>query len=125
MTAPGAPALELDSAVGADDTELVVSLDGELDVSTTHLLAELLEDLHHGLRTVVLDLSRVRFIDSTGVGALMQARRRLESELRTLRIVNPSERAAFVLDLTGLGPLIDGHPVDGHPVEPSGSSDAR
>jgi hypothetical protein len=43
----------------------------------------------------------------------MQARRRLESELRQLRIVNPSERAAFVLDLTGLGRLIDGSVAEG------------
>jgi anti-sigma B factor antagonist len=117
MTSPGAPALELDTAVGTDPTELVVALDGELDVSTTHLLAELLADLESTVRTVVLDLSSVRFIDSTGVGALMQARRRLASELRGLRIVNPSERAAFVLDLTGLGALIDGAGAgDPHPM---------
>jgi anti-anti-sigma factor len=113
MTSPGAPALELDTAVGTDESELVVAMDGELDVSTTHLLAELLDDLEPRVRTVLLDLSLVRFIDSTGVGALMQARRRLESELRQLRIVNPSERAAFVLDLTGLGRLIDGSVAEG------------
>lgn len=53
----------------------VLEAQGELDLSTTaQLKAPLLERIEGGLR-VVLDLSRVSFIDSSGIAVVVQAYR--------------------------------------------------
>jgi hypothetical protein len=48
----------------------------------------------------------VSFLDSTGVGALVRARRESEVRLRTLSVRNPSQRARFVLEVAGLTDLL-------------------
>ena len=100
-----APGLRLEVRQAAGD-EVVVDLDGYLDVSTVGQLDELFDGPGADCRTLTLDLSCVGFIDSMGIGALMRARRRFDGEGRTLRLVNPSARALYTFDLTGLGDLV-------------------
>ena len=49
----------------------VVSLDGELDAQTAPELAAVLSRAEGDSRRVVIDLSRLRFIDSSGLHVLM------------------------------------------------------
>jgi anti-sigma B factor antagonist len=51
-----------------------------------------------------VDLSQVRFLDSTGVRALLRARRRASESGAVLEFVNPSPAVARLLAAAGLGP---------------------
>ena len=52
---------------------------------------------------MVVDLSDVRFIDSSGLGAIVEAHVRLRRERRQLAVVAPQGTApAVLLDLAGL-----------------------
>jgi anti-anti-sigma factor len=96
----------LDIEASEDGAVVTLRLTGTLDLSTVRVLDAASGRLPAGCRSVVLDLSGLAFLDSTGIGALVRLRQRLESELRTMAITNPSERTTFVLELTGLGHLL-------------------
>jgi anti-sigma B factor antagonist len=85
---------------------VVLRLIGHLDLSTTATLWSCLETLDSRVSEVELDLSRMSFLDSTGLGQLINARRRFAAEGRVLVLRHPSDHARFVFDLTGLGDLI-------------------
>ncbi len=66
----------------------VLSVNGEIDLGTAPVLREaLITVLEHQNGPVVVDLSQVPFMDSTGVHVLMDALRRLEPQNRTLALV--------------------------------------
>lgn len=55
-----------------------------------------------GAPAVVLDLAGVTFMDSTGIGALVQMSHDAEDAGATLTIQNPSDRVVRILEMTGL-----------------------
>jgi anti-sigma B factor antagonist len=66
----------------------VLSVHGEVDLETAPALREtLLPVLEHQTGPVVVDLSEVTFMDSTGVHVLVDTRRRLEPQNRRLAVV--------------------------------------
>jgi anti-sigma B factor antagonist len=51
---------------------------------------------------VVVDLSAVSFLDSSGISALIRARRRVGEVGGTLRLRNPQPKVRRVLQITGV-----------------------
>jgi anti-anti-sigma factor len=78
----------------------VFSLSGELDASTCVTLLEHLNGVPGSL--LVLDLNRLSFMDSSGLGAIHTARRRALKEGGTLVVSRPSPMVSRVLEITGL-----------------------
>ncbi len=80
----------------------VVTVTGEMDLLTSPAVRQQVHDaVADGLRRVVLDLSGVRFCDSSGVGVLIGARRLMRSCAGRLRIVLPAEGPAVSPDASG------------------------
>jgi anti-sigma B factor antagonist len=91
----------LDEAV--DDRIHVVSPTGEIDALTAPQLGRRLLGLaEEGKTGVVVDLSRVTFMDSTGLGVLLNAVRQLTMRDGRLVLVCPSERVMRPFEITGL-----------------------
>jgi anti-anti-sigma factor len=89
------------------DTSVLV-LSGELDLATTDQLSRAVRDaLRTGSRKLVLDLSGVRFIDSSGISALLNARNAAAQESATLQLGPLSRRVSEVLRYTGVDQLFD------------------
>jgi len=85
-------------------TTATLSLAGELDLSNVAAFGEAIEGCGGAeCDAVVLDLSALEFIDSTGIAAILRAHDRLGGEGRALRIV-PSSHAAVsrVFELVGV-----------------------
>ena len=58
-----------------------LQLVGEIDLSSAHLLvAEIDAAIEAGARTVVLDFAGVSFVNSTGLGAMVAATKRLRAD---------------------------------------------
>ncbi|MEU6174420.1 STAS domain-containing protein [Streptantibioticus parmotrematis] len=73
----------------------VLLVTGELDLVTSPgVRQQVHEAVAAGRRDLVLDLSGVRFCDSSGVGVLIAARRLMRSCAGRLRIVLPAKGAA-------------------------------
>ena len=66
-----AGAEKLDITASSDDEGIRLLLDGELDVATAPLLVAAVATGKERYRRVLLDLSALSFLDSTGLAALM------------------------------------------------------
>ncbi len=84
----------------------LVTIDGELEFGTAASLRSTLSDLaQQGNGPVVVDLAALRFIDSSGLSLLVQAKRRFESDGRTFELRRPSPRVVRVIETSGLAEL--------------------
>ena len=81
----------------------VVSVVGEIDVYTAPSLRERLNDLvASGHYHLVVDLSGVEFMDSTGLGVLVGGLNRVPTHDGTLKLVCAQEKILKVFRITGL-----------------------
>jgi anti-sigma B factor antagonist len=86
---------------------LMVRAEGELDIASARLLEEeVREAIDSGASTVVLDLSGLDFIDSTGIRVLLSVAEHASRTGDRLRMLHGSERVENVLDLSGVAPLL-------------------
>jgi len=81
---------------------LVLSIDGELDISTIPLLEQQIEATHASPTPLTLDLSGLTFMDSSGLRLLIELNERAQREQWALSLVAPRhESANLVLRMTG------------------------
>jgi anti-sigma B factor antagonist len=87
-----------------DDRTHVVSPHGEVDAVTAPRLGRrLLSLVEEGKTRLVVDLSNVTFMDSTGIGVLLNALRQLRARRNGgLVLVCPTERIMRPFQITGL-----------------------
>lgn len=88
----------------------VVTLGGEIDVYTAPFVREQLDEaVHEGKVNLVVDLTQVRFLDSTGLGVLVGRLKLTRSLGGSLRLVGTDERVVKVFSITGLDKVFDIH----------------
>lgn len=89
----------------------VVGVSGEVDVATAPgLRARLIDLINEGHHRLVVDLSWVDFIDSTGLGVLIGALKRVRSHDGALLLVVDDPRVRKLFDITGLDQVFTIHP---------------
>lgn len=100
--------------VSRSGSDAVVRLAGELDPHSADALADALDGLAPGeggagggLERVVLDLSGIEFIDSSGLRVVLAARERLAAEGAALVLRAPSEAVHRLLEITDLLDRLD------------------
>jgi anti-sigma B factor antagonist len=96
------------TAKSLDGRGHLVTVAGEIDISDAPELAEYLVHFEDG--DITVDLSGVTFIDSSGIRALLAARKRIEQEGSTLTIRGASGRVLRVFQIAGLDHVLN---VDG------------
>lgn len=80
----------------------LIEAQGEVDLTTAQQLREPLMQAVNGARegSVIVDLTQVDFIDSAGLALLVEARKRLAPEGRTLHVLlTPGRQPERVLKL--------------------------
>ena len=97
--------------VSRDDSVWTLALSGELDLANTETLADQLEKAERGGGVIVLDMTELEFIDSTGIALLVATHRRLNGDADCFRLVGSEGKAVCrVMALTGLDtglPFVD------------------
>jgi len=95
--------ITVDREDGGDGDRVVLHLEGELDPHTAPLLKREVDQLAAaGARNIVLDLSQLQFIDSSGLRVVISAHRELDDLGGRLSLRSPSETAQRLLEITGL-----------------------
>jgi anti-sigma B factor antagonist len=99
---PGAP-IRIAVETLADGTPLV-SVWGEVDLATAPHLERVLADASAGGDTdVLVGFARHSFIDSTGLGVLIQTAKRLAAAGRSLHVTTENLHMRGVIETMGLG----------------------
>ena len=81
----------------------VVAVSGEIDLFTApELKSALSEAIESGHTRIVVDLTDTTFLDSTALGVLIGAVKRLRSRDGRLTIVNVDDNIAKTFEITGL-----------------------
>ena len=92
----------LDIAVRSERGCVIAAVTGEIDISTVGGLRERLFELAEGREPLIVDLDRVTFIDSAGLGALVGTSRRAAEHGGTLRAVCTQPQTRKLLWMTGV-----------------------
>jgi len=82
------PPFEVRSSYRPD--ALILTVSGEIDMSTAPRLEEALESANAGASRVVVDLTNVSFVDSSALNAFVRGQRGLTERGIALRLVAPS-----------------------------------
>ena len=113
---------QLRVSVTSGDSYTVVALTGESDVYTYDQLRGALEaEVTRGVALLVVDLSGLEFMDSTGVQVLLDIRVMMNDRGGQLALAQPQNTVARVLNLVGADQLIPvyasvGEAVSGTPL---------
>ncbi|GGN70125.1 hypothetical protein GCM10010112_36300 [Actinoplanes lobatus] len=107
-----------------DDGSVTVTVLGEVDFANSDMVAQGIHDAitDWSPTAVRVDLRDAAFIDSTGLGALIEGYRTAEAKGVTFEVLNPSDTFRRVLSVTGLSDFFG--LIDDRDEEPSRASGA-
>ncbi|MFF8288688.1 STAS domain-containing protein [Streptomyces sp. NPDC016309] len=92
----------------------VVTIGGELDYEGVAHLDEAVDRAREqGVHCLLLDLSGLTFMDSSGVNAFLRVQRDTHARGGWVRLVNPQPSVLRVIELVGLGEAIPLYPTVG------------
>ncbi len=86
----------------------IFTIEEDFDAAAVAVLKPAFEELAAGEEDVVLDLSRVEFIDSSGVGAIVFLYKRLRARNLTLLLRDPKGQPLGLLSHLRMMDLVEG-----------------
>ena len=100
----------MDYQIHTDGPVSIVELTGDLDVAGAPTLQNALQEIiDSGGQHVVVDLGAVPFMDSSGLGVLVAAHRRMAAVGGRLALANPGPALQKVFQLTRTNRLFEMH----------------
>jgi len=100
--------MELQIDIRHDRDRTVVTPRGVIDLATIDAFRASLDEVFaHGAVDLVLDLNEITFIDSTGLGALISARRRATAFKGSLLLACDNDVVLRLFRITGLERVFD------------------
>jgi anti-sigma B factor antagonist len=86
----------------------LIELEGEVDVYTApQLKQQMISLLESGAEQMVVDLTKVDYLDSTALGVLIGGLKRMRERDGNLVLICPSPRIRRVFEITGLDKIFD------------------
>jgi anti-sigma B factor antagonist len=86
----------------------VIELEGEVDVYTApQLKQQMINLLESGNKQMMIDLTKVEYLDSTALGVLIGGLKRMREMDGNMVLVCPSARIRRVFEITGLDKIFD------------------
>jgi anti-sigma B factor antagonist len=93
-----------------ENDRTVIEVGGEIDVYTAPKLRErIIELVDEGQYHLVVDLEKVEFLDSTGLGVLVGGLKRVRGHDGSLQLVCTQERLLKIFRITGLSKVFAIH----------------
>jgi anti-sigma B factor antagonist len=96
----------------------VIDMDGRITLGEgSALLRDLVrENLAKGHKKIVMNLARITYIDSTGLGELVSAYRLIKSEGGEIKLLNLNKKVTDLLQITKLYAVFDIHTQEAQAV---------
>ena len=108
----------METSVEHEVQRIIVNVSGDVDLASADQLKETLDEVLIGSpQHVIIDMTPVAFMDSTGLGVLVRALKRAREAGTRLDLVISHERVLKVLAITQLDTVLSIHPsVDAVPA---------
>jgi anti-sigma B factor antagonist len=91
-----------------DGKPVIISVEGEFDNYSSRFKAEVFEFINNGARKIVVDLTKVEYLDSTALGWLIGSLKRLRELDGDLALICPPSPIRRVFEAnTGLYKIFD------------------
>lgn len=104
--------MDLSMVTRSADGATVIALAGEVDIYTApRLREELTRTISRGSHHLVVDLSGVEFLDSSGLHALVGALKKVRTYDGSLRLVGARDRVLKIFRITHLTKVFDLEPT--------------
>lgn len=95
--------MKIDKKSDEEKSILTFSIEGELDIHNVKLLkSELVDSIEQKGWIYILDLAKVSYLDSSGLGMLVHIKKTLNKNNSELRLVNLNSAVMNVFKLTKL-----------------------
>lgn len=92
------------------DGRTIVAVGGEIDVYTAPKLRDVISELiAEGHYRMIIDLEKVEFLDSTGLGVLVGGLKKARSHDGSVELVCSQERLLKIFRITGLAKVFTIH----------------
>ena len=96
----------------------VIALSGEADVYTSpRIKQEIVDLLNNGVTRLVVDLTGVEYLDSTGLGVLIGGLKRARERDGDLKLICDNVRILRIFEITGLTKIFDIHRSESEALE--------
>jgi len=100
--------MQIAATPGSD--RYLITVSGEVDLATSpELDVAIIAAIDSGTSSVVIDLTDVSFMDSSGLGVIVRALKRCREAENDLDLVITNERVLKVFGITGLDQVIPIH----------------
>ena len=100
--------MQIATTPGSD--RFVITVSGEVDLaSSPELDTAIIAAIESGATSVVIDLTDVSFMDSSGLGVIVRGLKRCREADKDLDLVITNERVLKVFGITGLDQVIPIH----------------
>jgi len=100
------PVSELSLTTDSTPTETIVHCAGKITSNTTQSLKTMVKPLFSESKTVVLDLTNVSYLDSSGLGALVGLFVSAKTANSQLRLINLNQHLKELFSITRLGQFL-------------------
>jgi len=106
MATNSIPASELNLTTDRTPTETIVHCTGKITSNTIQSLKATVKPLFSESKTVVLDLTNVSYLDSSGLGAIVGLYVSAKIATSQLKLINMNERLKELFSVTRLGQFL-------------------
>ena len=109
MSATPSPISELNLETTKNPDETIVRCKGKITSGSSALLQSTVRSLIPETKCVVLDLTNVSYMDSSGLGAVAGLYFSAKRQNSRLRLINLNQRLKDLFRLTNLASVFEGH----------------
>ncbi|WLR52669.1 STAS domain-containing protein [Bacillus tianshenii] len=96
-----------------EGTQTRLLLKGDLDIASIQLLNDYLQTIKEHTQKLVIDLKEVDFVDSTGIGAILESIYLANDKQIPLRIANYNEAIEEVFEMMGIFKILEALCIEG------------
>lgn len=90
-----------------EDDSWIFYVEGELDVSCAKLLKDDIDSsLDENMSDLKLDMTNLTYIDSTGIGVIVGAMKKVRRSGKDIILLNAKENIKKILKITGIDQII-------------------
>ncbi|HEV7519646.1 MAG TPA: STAS domain-containing protein [Candidatus Angelobacter sp.] len=113
MAASSIPSPELELSTEKNADEITVRGTGKITAATADYFQATIRGVIPDTKRIVLDLTGVEYIDSSGLGALVSVYMAAGRAQCELELANPKPRVRDLLKMTKLSTIFEGHQFGG------------